>query len=125
MRLDMLVMGRNWQHREGYDEDGSGTPIPHELVHLAQEGASEASEIDTGLPAVVFQPDLCLANYYSTGGRLGMHQDKDETPEALTAGLPVVSISVGDACNFAYAPVPTEARSKGDGDFPDEKTVRP
>ena len=39
----------------------------------------------------------------STVRRLGLHQDKSETPETLRAGAPVVSISIGLAANFAYA----------------------
>ena len=41
-------------------------------------------------------PEACLVNYYGTGARMGLHQDRDE--EDLTA--PVVSISLGDACRF-------------------------
>mgnify|MGYP001045229585 CR=1 FL=1 len=29
-------------------------------------------------------------------------QDKDESPESLKAGIPVVSFSIGDATDFAY-----------------------
>ena len=31
-----------------------------------------------------------------------MHQDKSERPETLRRGSPVVSISIGDACDFGY-----------------------
>ncbi len=33
-------------------------------------------------------------------------QDKDETTESLARGLPVVSISIGDAADFIYGPTP-------------------
>jgi len=56
--------------------------------------------------------------------RLGMHQDKDEDQSSLKAGIPVVSISIGDAGDFAYAPVPKKTHNKGDGDFPGEKSVK-
>ena len=99
-------------------------PIPKELVDLARDAAAEASKVDPSLPGE-FRPDLCLANYYSGGGRLGMHQDKDESEASLRAGLPVVSLSLGDACDFCYAPVPKKTINRGDsGAFPGEKTVR-
>ena len=37
-------------------------------------------------------------------GRLGMHQDKDESHESLRAGIPVVSFSFGDTAEFLYGP---------------------
>jgi DNA alkylation damage repair protein AlkB len=48
------------------------------------------------------QPDLCILNYYPTDGRMGLHQDKDESPESIAAGLPVVSISLGDTARFLF-----------------------
>lgn len=33
---------------------------------------------------------------------MGLHQDKDESPESLAAGLPVVSISLGDTARFLF-----------------------
>lgn len=41
-------------------------------------------------------PEACLVNFYETGTRMGLHQDRDE--EDLAA--PVVSISLGDDCLF-------------------------
>lgn len=41
-------------------------------------------------------PEACLVNFYKTGTRMGLHQDRDE--EDLAA--PVVSISLGDDCLF-------------------------
>jgi alkylated DNA repair protein (DNA oxidative demethylase) len=37
-------------------------------------------------------PDCCLVNYYETGARMGLHQDRDEADFAW----PVVSVSLGD-----------------------------
>ena len=51
-------------------------------------------------------------------------QDKDEQQDSLKAGLPVVSLSIGDSCDFVYAPVPKKTVNTGDGEFPGEKTVR-
>ncbi|KAI5391396.1 hypothetical protein KIW84_076266, partial [Lathyrus oleraceus] len=47
-------------------------------------------------------PDICIVNFYSTSGRLGLHQDRDEREESLQKGLPVVSFSIGDSAEFLY-----------------------
>jgi alkylated DNA repair protein (DNA oxidative demethylase) len=41
-------------------------------------------------------PEACLINYYDTGAKMGLHQDKDE--EDFDA--PVISLSLGDSCLF-------------------------
>lgn len=46
--------------------------------------------------------DLCILNYYDAEGRMGLHQDKDEHPRSLGAGLPVVSVSLGDTARFLF-----------------------
>src|SRR5258705_5841216 len=33
---------------------------------------------------------------------MGLHQDKDERRESIEAGLPVVSISIGDTARFLF-----------------------
>jgi DNA alkylation damage repair protein AlkB len=48
------------------------------------------------------EPDLCILNYYGTDGRMGLHQDKDEGPESIRAGIPVVSVSIGDTARFLF-----------------------
>jgi len=49
--------------------------------------------------------DLCILNYYEAEGRMGLHQDKDESPQSLAAGVPVVSISLGDTARFLFGGV--------------------
>ncbi len=51
-----------------------------------------------------FRPDVCLVNFYEGKGRLGFHQDKDESAESLRRGLPVVSLSIGDSAEFLFGP---------------------
>lgn len=41
-------------------------------------------------------PEACLVNYYTSGAKMGLHQDRDEED----FGAPVVSISLGDSCRF-------------------------
>src|SRR5919202_626324 len=47
--------------------------------------------------AARYAPDAALVNFYDAGGRLGMHQDKDER-----SSQPVVSLSLGDTCVFRF-----------------------
>ena len=46
--------------------------------------------------------DLCILNYYDADGRMGLHQDKDESERSIAAGLPVVSVSLGDTARFLF-----------------------
>ncbi|QDG74782.1 alpha-ketoglutarate-dependent dioxygenase AlkB [Labrenzia sp. PHM005] len=59
--------------------------IPATLLDLWKEVAPAAPE-----------PEACLINYYETGARMGLHQDRDE----LTFDAPVVSVSLGDTATF-------------------------
>jgi alkylated DNA repair protein (DNA oxidative demethylase) len=67
-----------------------------------------------------FTPDLCIVNFYDAAGRMGLHQDKDEQPASLAAGLPVVSVSLGDTARFLFGglrrrdPVQTLPLESGD-----------
>ncbi len=70
---------------------------------------------------MTLDPDLCILNYYDAGGRMGLHQDKDESERSIAAGLPVVSLSVGDTARFLFGglrrrdPVEALALESGDG----------
>jgi alkylated DNA repair dioxygenase AlkB len=46
--------------------------------------------------------DICLINFYGPDGRMGLHQDKDESRASIDAGKPVVSISLGDTARFLF-----------------------
>ncbi len=41
-------------------------------------------------------PEACLINFYGSGAKMGLHQDRDESD----FDAPVVSISLGDSCLF-------------------------
>jgi alkylated DNA repair protein (DNA oxidative demethylase) len=69
-------------------------PVPAEWVSLASLIAADAG--------YAFTPDICLINWYGPDGRMGLHQDKDESAAALAAGLPVVSLSLGDSARFLF-----------------------
>ena len=75
--------------------------LPPELWQLVQAAAATASEACASVPSL--QPGVCLVNHYGHAGRLGFHQDRSERPATLKRGSPVVSISLGDACDFGYS----------------------
>jgi alkylated DNA repair dioxygenase AlkB len=51
---------------------------------------------------------------------MGLHQDKDESERSIAAGLPVVSVSLGDTARFLFGGLrrkePVEARLLESGD---------
>ena len=67
------------------------------------------------------EADLCILNYYDADGRMGLHQDKDEGARSIAAGVPVVSVSLGDAARFLFGgtrrrdPVEALRLESGDG----------
>jgi len=99
MSIKMVCLGRHWNAKtykyEATRSDYDGLPVqelPEDLKDLARRAAEEAG--------MKIEPDICLINCYPEGGRLGLHQDKDERPETIEAGIPVVSISLGDTAKF-------------------------
>ena len=102
MRVRMACLGRHWNpltyryEPTRADYDGAPVaPVPEDLAALAAAIAADA-----GFPA--FRPDICLINAYEADGRMGLHQDKDETPASIESGLPVVSISLGATARFLF-----------------------
>jgi alkylated DNA repair protein (DNA oxidative demethylase) len=101
MHVRMLCLGRHWNgktyayetHRTDFD-GLAAPPLPISFAALASEIAAAAS--------MPFAPDLCILNYYDADGRMGLHQDKDESASSLAAGLPVVSVSIGDTARFLF-----------------------
>lgn len=101
MHVRMLCLGRHWNGRTyTYEptrsdfDDLPVPPIPDDLRALARNAAAAAG--------MSLEADVCIMNHYEDDGRMGLHQDKDESPESLAAGLPVVSISIGDTARFLF-----------------------
>lgn len=99
MSVGMLCLGRHWNgltykyEDVRSDFDGLRVPaIPSLLAELARAAAADAG--------FDMRPDLCIMNYYDADARMGVHQDKDERPETIAAGIPIVSVSLGDAARF-------------------------
>ena len=101
MRVRMMCLGRHWNPltytytstRADHD-DAAVPPVPEDWVTLAADAAAAAG--------FAFRPDICLINFYDGDGRMGLHQDKDESAASLEAGQPVVSISLGDTARFLF-----------------------
>lgn len=95
----MVCLGKHWNAKtykyEPTRSDFDGLAVqelPEDLKSLAKRIASEAG--------MEIEPDICILNSYSGVGRLGLHQDKDERRETIEAGIPVVSVSIGDSAKF-------------------------
>jgi alkylated DNA repair protein (DNA oxidative demethylase) len=104
MRVRMACLGRHWNPltytymATRADHDNAPVPpVPDEWVALASRAADAAG--------FAFEPDICLINFYGPDGRMGLHQDKDESRESIAAGRPVVSISLGDTARFLFGGV--------------------
>ena len=99
MRVRMMCLGRHWNPltyryaatREDFD-GAAVPPVPEDCAALASALAADAG--------FAFTPDICLIIYYGDDGRMGLHQDKDESPTTLAGGAPVVSLSLGDTARF-------------------------
>jgi DNA alkylation damage repair protein AlkB len=99
MSVGMLCLGKHWNgmtysyEDRRSDFDGLAVPpIPASLSDLARRAAADAG--------FTMDPDLCIMNYYTADAKLGVHQDKDERPDTIAAGIPIVSVSLGDAARF-------------------------
>jgi alkylated DNA repair protein (DNA oxidative demethylase) len=99
MSVGMLCLGKHWNALTyGYEErrsDFDGLAVPEVPPRLA--GVARAAAHDAGF---TMQPDLCIMNYYAGDAKMGVHQDKDERPETIAAGIPIVSVSLGDEARF-------------------------
>jgi alkylated DNA repair protein (DNA oxidative demethylase) len=119
MHVRMLCLGRHWNGKtyayEDVRSDFDGLPappLPDDLKALADRIAASVG--------MTLNADLCILNYYDADGRMGLHQDKDESPRSIAAGLPVVSVSLGDTARFLFGGLrrrdPVEARPIESGD---------
>jgi alkylated DNA repair protein (DNA oxidative demethylase) len=101
MHVRMLCLGRHWNGKT-YQYEPSRTdfdglpapPLPGLFRDLAREIAAAAD--------MTLEPDVCILNYYDAEGRMGLHQDKDEGARSLAAGIPVVSVSLGETARFLF-----------------------
>ncbi|MGS2742246.1 DNA oxidative demethylase AlkB [Halomonas sp. LS-001] len=65
--------------------------MPDVMRTLAVQAAAKAGYAG-------FDPDACLVNRYSTGAKMGLHQDRNETD----FDQPIVSVSLGTPATFQF-----------------------
>jgi len=119
MHVRMLCLGRHWNGKTyGYEPTRSDfdnlpvPPLPESFRSLAADIARAAG--------MTLAADVCILNCYDADGRMGLHQDKDESAASLAAALPVVSVSIGDTARFLFGglkrrdPVAALALESGD-----------
>ncbi|HEY2906732.1 MAG TPA: alpha-ketoglutarate-dependent dioxygenase AlkB [Vicinamibacterales bacterium] len=119
MHVRMLCLGRHWNGKtyqyEPNRTDFDGLPAPPLPPAFRALAGEIAASVGMALDA-----DLCILNYYDADGRMGLHQDKDESPESIAAGVPVVSVSIGDTARFLFGGIrrkePVEALALESGD---------
>jgi len=117
MHLWMMCLGKDWDPKSSlygeirYKDRVVPPPIPREFIPLVyraihaahdelRKNRKKGADVEHILPYM--DPDVCIVNFYTETGRLGLHQDKDESNRTLYKGLPVVSFSVGDSAEFLY-----------------------
>ena len=119
MHVRMLCLGKHWNGKTyKYEATRSdfdnlpAPPLPDNFKCLARDLAHAAG--------MAIDADLCILNYYDADGRMGLHQDKDESEPSLAAGVPVVSVSLGDTARFLFGGLrrkdPVESRMLESGD---------
>lgn len=101
MHVRMLCLGRHWNGRTyRYEptrtdfDNLTAPPLPDDFKALARDAAAAAG--------MAIAADVCILNYYDAEGRMGLHQDKDEGEGAIAAGIPIVSLSIGDTARFLF-----------------------
>jgi alkylated DNA repair protein (DNA oxidative demethylase) len=104
MHVRMLCLGRHWNGKtyryEPTRADYDSLPVPALPDEFRQLARGMAASVGMAL-----EPDLCIMNFYDVEGRMGLHQDKDESERSIAAGVPVVSISLGDTARFLFGGV--------------------
>ena len=145
LKLLMYTLGRHWDVRRGAyadtrtDHDQRPVqPLPdlfRDAALRALEAVRQVVDDEAGVEAGVegglappvtsewarCDPDVCIVNLYDRCGRLGLHQDRDESQGSIRKGTPVVSLSFGDTALFEYIEAETlraheEARGQAGGD---------
>jgi alkylated DNA repair protein (DNA oxidative demethylase) len=119
MHVRMVCLGRHWNpltytyESTRADHDNAPVdPVPAAWVAMASRAA--------GAAGFTFAPDIALINFYGADGRMGLHQDKDESRASIEEGAPVVSVSIGDTARFLFGglkrkdPVETFMLESGD-----------
>jgi len=107
MKINYFCMGKHWnpskcfyQDRRQDIDNKRTSEIPEYLKKIVARALVTARQDYQLLPSMV--PDTAIVNHYKQDGRIGMHQDKDESQETLARGIPVISFSLGDSMDFSW-----------------------
>jgi DNA oxidative demethylase len=119
MSVGMLCLGKHWNgltyRYEDRRSDFDNLPVPEIPPRFAE--IARAAAADAGFTML---PDLCIMNHYTEASKMGVHQDKDERPETIATGIPIVSVSLGDDARFVVGGLarrdPTSALMLKSGD---------
>ncbi|KAK8929009.1 hypothetical protein KSP39_PZI017864 [Platanthera zijinensis] len=116
LHLQMMCLGKDWDPDSKLYKDSRlfDDVVPPEIpgefkilvdgaLHTAHNFLRRSSRSVEEIPNM--SPDVCIVNFYDNSGKLGLHQDIDESRESLAKELPVVSFSVGDSAEFLYGDV--------------------
>ncbi|PWA41644.1 alkylated DNA repair protein AlkB [Artemisia annua] len=116
LHLKMMCLGKNWDpqtklYSDTRPSDNAKPPaIPDTFSDMVKKAIRDSNayleeknpNAYAGQLIPSLSPDICIVNFYTESGKLGLHQDKDESPKTLKQGLPVVSFSIGDSAEFLY-----------------------
>ncbi|GJU25683.1 alkylated DNA repair protein AlkB [Tanacetum coccineum] len=116
LHLKMMCLGKNWDpesklYSDTRPSDNAKLPgIPDIFSDMVKKAIRDSNTyLEENIPKAYagqlipsMSPDICIVNFYTASGKLGLHQDKDESPKTLKQGLPVVSFSIGDSAEFLY-----------------------
>jgi len=89
--MKMMNLGRRTEG-PGCHEGG---PVPEAWRALALRSVAAARRLEPSLPPM--DPDVCVVNVYTALSKLSPHVD---VPTRRDPGAPIVSVSVGLACDF-------------------------
>eukprot|EP00668_Euglena_longa_P012484 GGOE01014937.1.p1 GENE.GGOE01014937.1~~GGOE01014937.1.p1 ORF type:complete len:370 (+),score=92.18 GGOE01014937.1:29-1111(+) len=77
------------------------TSFPPQYRSLCRHFIAIACRLCDEMPPM--EPSICLVNYYPKAKGIYWHRDNSSNEKAMAAkGSPVISVSIGDACDFAY-----------------------
>jgi alkylated DNA repair dioxygenase AlkB len=96
MHVRMLCLGRHWNGKT-YQYQATRADLRRFAGAASCLIVSDSWRRRIGATVnMPIDPDLCILKYYDAEGRMGLHQDKDEGKASIEAGVPVVSVSLGD-----------------------------
>ena len=101
MKVRMTCLGRHWNARTYTYEATRGDHDGQQVEAVPEEWQALAARL-AAAAGFTMRADVCLINWYGGDGRMGLHQDKDESAESIAAGAPVVSVSLGDSARFLF-----------------------